>query len=66
MGAFLDAKSEAYEVWVVLLRHWLGKLQDRKVLCLGSGGGQQAPLLAAAGARGTSFDLSDEQLALDR
>jgi SAM-dependent methyltransferase len=45
---------------------WLGKLQDRKVLCLGSGGGQQAPLLAAAGARGTSFDLSDEQLALDR
>jgi SAM-dependent methyltransferase len=45
---------------------WLGELREREVLCLASAGGQQAPLLAAAGARVTSFDLSDEQLALDR
>lgn len=45
---------------------WLGELKGRDVLCLASGGGQQAPLLAAAGANVTSFDLSDEQLALDQ
>lgn len=45
---------------------WLGTLQDRDVLCLASGGGQQAPLLAAAGAKVTSFELSEEQLARDR
>lgn len=44
---------------------WLHPLQGRDVLCLASGGGQQAPLLAAAGARVTSFDLSGEQLAKD-
>jgi SAM-dependent methyltransferase len=35
------------------------------VLCLASGGGQHAPLLAAAGARVTSFDASEAQLAKD-
>lgn len=45
---------------------WLGNLPGRDVLCLSSAGGQQAPLLAAAGARVTSYDLSEEQLALDR
>lgn len=44
---------------------WLGDLAGRDVLCLASGGGQQVPLLAAAGARVTSFDISEEQLALD-
>lgn len=47
-------------------REWLGKLSGRRVLCLASAGGQQAPLLAAAGAEVTSFDLSGEQLALDQ
>jgi len=28
MGSFLEAKAEAYEVWAVLLCHWLGFLQD--------------------------------------
>jgi SAM-dependent methyltransferase len=41
-------------------------LRDRDVLCLASGGGQQAPVLAAAGARVTSFDNSPRQLAQDR
>jgi len=47
-------------------RAWFGDVHGRDVLCLASGGGQQAPVLAAAGARVTSFDLSDEQLACDR
>ena len=45
---------------------WFGDLRGRDVLCLASGGGQQAPILAAAGARVVSFDLSDEQLEKDR
>lgn len=45
---------------------WFGDLSGKKVLCLASGGGQQAPILAAAGADVTSFDNSDEQLAKDR
>jgi SAM-dependent methyltransferase len=45
---------------------WLGEVRGKRVLCLASGGGQQAPLLAAAGARVTSFDLSDEQLRKDQ
>lgn len=45
---------------------WFGSLKDKKILCLASGGGQQAPMLAAAGAEVTSFDNSDEQLAKDR
>ena len=46
-------------------RDWFGTLEDAALLGLASGGGQQMPVLAAAGARVTSFDLSDEQLALD-
>ena len=45
---------------------WLGDVRDRKVLGLASGGGQQVPCLAAAGAQVTSFDNSPEQLARDR
>lgn len=37
-----------------------------RVLCLAGSGGQQAPLLAAAGAEVTVFDLSPRQLAQDR
>lgn len=47
-------------------REWFGDLTGRDVLCLASGGGQQAPILAAAGARVTSFDNSPRQLAQDR
>jgi SAM-dependent methyltransferase len=36
------------------------------VLCLASGGGQQGPILAAAGARVTVFDNSPRQLGQDR
>ena len=44
---------------------WFGDLTGARVLCLASGGGQQVPILAAAGAQVTSFDNSDEQLAKD-
>jgi SAM-dependent methyltransferase len=69
--------SEAIEnaragVWSVSLagrevpRSWFGELDGRVVLCLASAGGQQAPILAAAGAHVTSMDLSDVQLERDR
>lgn len=45
---------------------WLGQLRGRDVLCLASGGGQQGPLLAAAGAHVTVFDNSPLQLGQDR
>lgn len=47
-------------------KSWFGELGGKRVLCLASGGGQQAPILAAAGARVTSFDNSNEQLAKDQ
>lgn len=45
---------------------WLPDLKSTRTLCLASSGGQQGPLLAAAGADVTVFDNSPEQLAQDR
>ncbi|WP_045234439.1 class I SAM-dependent methyltransferase [Deinococcus pimensis] len=47
-------------------RAWLPAVAGLDVLCLASGGGQQGPLLAAAGANVTVLDLSEAQLGLDR
>ena len=60
--------------WEVLLtetkpvpREWFPDLKGTDVLCLASGGGQQAPILAAAGARRvTVLDNSPKQLEQDR
>lgn len=59
--------------WQVILtptravpRHWFGEVRGKDVLCLASGGGQQVPVLAAAGANVVSFDISEEQLGKDR
>lgn len=60
--------------WSILLighepvdRSWLpADLTGKDVLCLASGGGQQGPILAAAGARVTVFDNSPGQLGQDR
>lgn len=41
-------------------------MQGVRVLCLASGGGQQGPILATAGATVTVFDNSENQLAQDR
>ena len=45
---------------------WFPDLQGCTVLCLAAGGGQQGPILAAAGANVTVFDISPKQLAQDR
>jgi SAM-dependent methyltransferase len=59
--------------WQILLtpskpvpRVWFPDLRELAVLCLASGGGQQAPVLAAAGADVTVLDNSPLQLAQDR
>jgi SAM-dependent methyltransferase len=60
--------------WTLLLtptkpvpREWFpSDLAGCDVLCLASGGGQQGPLLAAAGARVTVLDNAPRQLAQDR
>lgn len=66
------AKARAGEWSVVLIGYqpvdpsWFpDDLAGRDVLCLASGGGQQGPILAAAGARVTVFDNSPRQLAQD-
>ena len=46
--------------------NWFGQLRGKRVLCLASGGGQQVPILAAAGAQVTSYDNSPAQLDRDR
>jgi 2-polyprenyl-3-methyl-5-hydroxy-6-metoxy-1,4-benzoquinol methylase len=64
------ARNGAWQVVLTPLKpvpkSWFGNLHGKKVLCLASGGGQQAPVLAAAGAIVVSFDLSDVQLEKDR
>ena len=59
--------------WQVILtptlpvpREWFGELDGATVLGLASGGGQQVPTLAAAGAKVISLDASPEQLAKDQ
>ena len=59
--------------WNVLLtptkkvpREWFGELKGKKVLGLASGGGQQMPLFAAAGAECTVLDYSSRQIESER
>ena len=47
-------------------QRWFPPLRGADVLCLASGGGQQGPVLAAAGANVTIFDNSPAQLKQDR
>jgi SAM-dependent methyltransferase len=44
---------------------WLEPIRNRQILCLASGGGQQGPLLSAAGAHVTVLDQSIQQLRQD-
>ncbi|MGC5325191.1 class I SAM-dependent methyltransferase [Brevibacillus sp. SYSU BS000544] len=46
-------------------KEWFPELRGKKVLCLASGGGQQGPILAAAGAEVTVLDFSELQLKQD-
>lgn len=60
--------------WTIVLtpilpvpRDWFPEpIAGKDVLCMASGGGQQGPILAAAGARVTVLDLSPRQLEQDR
>lgn len=47
-------------------KSWFGELPGKDVLCLASGGGQQSPILAAAGGNVTSYDNSAAQLKQDQ
>lgn len=66
------ARARAGDLWIYLTptktvpAAWWPSLDGARVLCLASGGGQQGPLLAAAGASVTVFDNSPRQLAVDR
>jgi SAM-dependent methyltransferase len=66
----LEARKGNWDVILTPLKpvpkSWFGDIKGKEILCLASGGGQQAPVLAAAGANITSFDNSDKQLQLDK
>ena len=63
------ARQGTWEIFLTALkpvpRRWLGLVRGQRVLCLASGGGQQAPILAAAGAIVTVLDNSPRQLQRD-
>lgn len=72
VGPEVIARAREGDWAVVLIGHeptprdWLpSEMTGVRVLCLGSGGGQQGPVLAAAGATVTVFDNSPRQLARD-
>lgn len=72
VGPEVIARARAGDWSVVLVgyeptpRDWFpASLRGTAILCLASGGGQQGPVLAAAGADVTVFDNSPRQLARD-
>ena len=72
VGSDVIARARAGDWSVVLIgyqpvpRDWFpAELAGAAVLCLASGGGQQGPVLAAAGADVTVFDNSPRQLGRD-
>jgi 2-polyprenyl-3-methyl-5-hydroxy-6-metoxy-1,4-benzoquinol methylase len=73
VGPEVIARARAGDWSVVLIGYeavprtwWPDDLAGTEVLCLGSGGGQQGPVLAAAGAAVTVLDNSLRQLERDR
>ncbi len=65
-----EARQGNWEIYLTpskpVPREWFPPLSGASVLCLASGGGQQGPILAAAGAQVTVFDNSPRQLEQDR
>lgn len=65
-----SAKKGQWDIHITkksLPETWLPKnIQNKDILCLASAGGQQAPILAAAGAHVTVFDISEKQLEQDK
>lgn len=73
VGPDVIARARAGDWWVGLIgyqpvpRDWFpADLSGTAVLCLASGGGQQGPILSAAGAAVTVFDNSPRQLGRDQ
>jgi SAM-dependent methyltransferase len=64
------ARRGEWEVYLTPFRpvphEWMPALENCDLLCMAGGGGQQGPLLSAAGARVTVLDNSPAQLAKDR
>jgi SAM-dependent methyltransferase len=64
------ARAGQWDLYLSALRpvppEWFPPLAGLRVLCLASGGGQQGPIFAAAGAEVTVLDASANQLAQDR
>ncbi len=72
VGADVVASARRGE-WTLVLtptkpvpRDWFGCVEGKTILCLASGGGQQGPVLAAAGAKVTVLDNCPAQLEKDR
>ena len=65
-----EARKGSWEIFLTpsipVPKTWFPSLKGTSVLCLASGGGQQGPVLAAAGAQVTVFDNSPRQLEQDR
>ena len=65
----VDARSGCWTIQLseqrTVPREWFPPLAGLRVLCLAGGGGQQAPILAAAGAQVTLLDGSSRQLSQD-
>jgi SAM-dependent methyltransferase len=72
VAAEVIAKAKQGEFSILLTENipvpqkWFPPLEGADVLCLASGGGQQGPVLAAAGANVIAFDNSPAQLKQDQ
>jgi SAM-dependent methyltransferase len=69
--AVREARAGRWSIFLTpsipLPRTWFpDEMKGAKILCLASGGGQQGPILAAAGAEVTVLDNSEKQLGQDR
>jgi ubiquinone/menaquinone biosynthesis C-methylase UbiE len=66
----VDAKQGKWSLYLSdckpVPRDWFPSFGGLKILCLASGGGQQAPIFAALGADVTLLDASPRQLAQDQ
>lgn len=67
---FLKAKAGEWEIVLTptkaVPKAWLGNVTGKKILGLACGGGQQMPILTAAGAECTVLDYSAKQIETER
>ncbi len=68
--SYIKASEGSWEVVLTptkpVPKEWFGDIKGKKLLGLASGGGQQMPIFAAAGAICTVLDYSDAQLETER